>query len=83
MILRGLTRLTWIEIKIFFREPLGAIGTVIIPVLVFVMLGRVATRLVPPGRVASTNFFQVDIPVFAAILIALNAVLSLVAIISI
>jgi len=83
MMLRGLVRLTWIEIKIFFREPLCAVGTVVIPVLVFVMLGRVATRIMPSGRAASTNFFQVDVPVFAAILIALNAVLSLVAIISI
>ena len=81
--LRGLLRLTWIEIKIFFREPLGAIGTVFVPVLVFIMLGRVATRLVPAERVSVSNAFQVDVPVFAAILIALNAVLSLVAIISI
>ena len=81
--MRGLFRLTWIEIKIFFREPLGAIGTVFVPVLVFIMLGRVATRLVPAQRVSVSNVFQVDVPVFAAILIALNAVLSLVAIISI
>ena len=26
--LRGLCRLTWLEIKIFVREPLGVIGTV-------------------------------------------------------
>lgn len=81
--MRGLFRLTWIEIKIFFREPLGAIGTVFVPVLVFIMLGRVATQLVPAQRVSVSNVFQVDVPVFAAILIALNAVLSLVAIISI
>ena len=81
--MRGLFRLTWIEIKIFFREPLGAIGTVFVPVLVFIMLGRVATQLVPAQRVSVSNEFQVDVPVFAAILIALNAVLSLVAIISI
>ncbi len=81
--MRGLLRLTWIETKIFFREPLGAIGTVFVPVLVFIMLGRVATRLMPAQRVSASSVFQVDVPVFAAILIALNAVLSLVAIISI
>lgn len=81
--LRGLLRLTWIEVKIFFREPLGAIGTVIVPVLVFVLLGRFAVNVVPQNRVALSNMFRVDVPVFAAILIALNAVLSLVAIISI
>jgi ABC-2 type transport system permease protein len=81
--LRGVLRLTWIEIKIFFREPLGALGTVVVPVLVFVMLGRVATKLVPSRRVSMSSVFQVDVPVFAAILITLNAVLSLVAIIAI
>ena len=81
--LRGLIRLTWIELKIFFREPLGAIGTVVVPVLVFILLGRFATNVVPQSRVALNNMFRDDVPVFAAILIALNAVLSLVAIISI
>ena len=29
--LRGLWKLTWIEIKIFLREPLGAFGTICYP----------------------------------------------------
>lgn len=81
--LRGLLRLTWIEIKIFFREPLGAIGTVVVPVFVFMLLGRVGTRIVPTSSFAAGSVFKVDVPVFAAVLIALNAVLSLVAIIAI
>jgi len=82
--LRGLFRLTWIEIKIFFREPLGAIGTVLVPVLVFIVLGRLSATAMPKNAVtAASSPFRVDIPVFAAILIALNAVLSLVAIIAI
>lgn len=83
MILRGLVRLTWIEVKVFFREPLGALGTVFMPVVVFVLLGRVGTNIIPKSNFASSNVFKIDVPVFAAILIALNAVLSLVAIISI
>jgi ABC-2 type transport system permease protein len=80
--LRGLIRLTWIEIKVFFREPLGAIGTVLMPVLVFVLLGKFGSS-VSPSTFTSSSAFRVDVPVFAAILIALNAVLSLVAIIAI
>ena len=38
--LRGLWKLTWLEIKIFVREPLGLIGTVGVPVLIFVVFGR-------------------------------------------
>jgi ABC-2 type transport system permease protein len=79
-IMRGLWKLTWLEIKIFMREPLGAIGTIVVPVVAFVILGRVAAL---PSSRASSNMIQVALPVFAAILIALSAVLSLVTIISI
>jgi len=63
--LRGLWNLTWIEIKIFMREPLGAIGTIVIPVVVFVILGRVAAA---PGSRASANLVGVALPVLAEIL---------------
>jgi ABC-2 type transport system permease protein len=82
MTFRGLWNLTWIEIKIFLREPLGAIGTVMVPVLVFVLFGRIGRSIVP-GTQGVTSFFHIDVPVLAAVLIALNAALSLVAIISI
>jgi len=39
--LRGLWKLTWIEIKIFLREPLGVVGTVGLPIVLFVVLGRI------------------------------------------
>jgi len=44
MMLRGLWKLTWIEIKIFLREPLGAFGTIGFPVLIFLALGRALGR---------------------------------------
>ena len=40
--MRGLLKLTWLEIKIFLREPLGAFGTIAMPVIAFVVLGRIA-----------------------------------------
>ena len=81
--LRGLWRLTWLEIKIFVREPLGLIGTVAVPVLLFVVIGRL---LGPSARIASPEvpgFVSVDLPIFASVLIASSAVLSLVAVIAI
>ena len=78
MMLRGLWKLTWIEIKIFLREPLGAFGTIGFPVLIFLAWGRVASR-----RVAPSSLIRVGIPVFASLLITISAVLSLVTIISI
>jgi ABC-2 type transport system permease protein len=81
--LRGLWKLTWLEIKIFLREPLGAFGTVIVPVLVFLLVGRVVGHGLPPSSLAASSFIQAGLPVLASVLIAVNAVLSLVTIISI
>ena len=81
--LRGLFRLTWIEIKVFMREPLGAFGSIVMPVLLYLLFGRLGRTLATPSRVAENSFFRVNVPAIIAILIAINAVLSLVAIISI
>jgi ABC-2 type transport system permease protein len=83
MMLRGLWKLTWIEIKIFLREPLGAFGTIGIPVLVFVVTGRIVGRSLAPASLPASSFIAVGLPVLASVLIAISAVLSLVTIISI
>jgi ABC-2 type transport system permease protein len=81
--LRGLWKLTWIEIKIFLREPLGAFGTIGIPVLVFVVTGRIVGRSLAPASLAASSFISAGLPVLASVLISISAVLSLVTIISI
>jgi len=81
--LHGLWKLTWLEIKIFLREPLGAIGSIILPALVFVGVGRFMGGRLPPREIATAEFVRVGLPVFASVLIALSGVLSLVTIISI
>ena len=81
--LTGLFRLTWLEIKIFVREPLGAIGSVVIPVTMYVILGRMVGPRLPSGSQATTQFVSFDVPVFAALLILLSAILSLTTIVSI
>ena len=81
--LRGLWKLTWIEIKIFLREPLGAIGTIGIPVLVFLVAGRMIGRRAALISPAASSFIGVGLPVLASVLIVIGAVLSLVTIISI
>jgi ABC-2 type transport system permease protein len=84
--MRGLWRLTWLELKIYLREPLGAIGS-LIPVIAFVIIARLmpketlaakspalpSTGLLSPGSVA----------VLVSLLIVISAVLSLVTIIAI
>ncbi|HUR19194.1 MAG TPA: ABC transporter permease [Vicinamibacterales bacterium] len=80
--MRGLWNLTWLEIKIFAREPLGFVSTIFFPVLMFVVLGRsLGARATSSDRLR--DFVGADLPVFTVMLMALNAVLSLVTIIAI
>src|SRR5437773_8287570 len=81
--LHGLWKLTWLEIKIFLREPLGAFGSIILPVLVFVVVGRFMGGRLPSRSIATSEFVRVGLPVFVSVLIALSGVLSLVTIVSI
>ncbi len=81
--LRGLWKLTWLEVKIFVREPLGLFGTVGVPVLVFLVIGRAMRASSPPAWSAESGFLRVGLPVFAAMLMAVSAVVSLVTVISI
>ena len=75
---RQLAKLSWVEIKVFLREPLGAIGTIVIPVALFVVLGRFLR-----GTAGASPFATEGLPVFAVLFITIGAVLSLTTIIAI
>jgi ABC-2 type transport system permease protein len=80
--LRGLWKLVWVEIKVFLREPMGAIGTIGTPLVIFLVLGRLSQK--KPELNAATSWLQNGtLPILAFLLIALGQVLSLTAIISI
>lgn len=84
--MRGLWQLTWLEIMIYLREPLGAIGS-LIPVIIFVIVGRIMPKAalatkspaLPPTGLLSPG----AVPVLISLLIAISAMLSLVTIIAI
>lgn len=80
---RGLWRLVWLETKIFVREPLGVFATVGAPVLIYLLVGRIAETS-PLRRSASLpRLMSTDLLVLVAVFIAVNAVLSLIAIMAI
>jgi ABC-2 type transport system permease protein len=81
--LRGLWKLTWLEIKIFVREPLGVIGTVGVPLLIFVVFGRLFGSQVRQVSTGVPRVVSVDLPILASLLITASTMLSLVAIIAI
>ncbi len=84
MHMRGFLQLTWLEIKIFLREPLGAIGTMAVPVLVFLFVGRSMNRGTGvPETPEDVNFLASGLPVLVSVFMAISAVISLVTIVSI
>jgi ABC-2 type transport system permease protein len=78
--LRGFWKLSWVETKIFVREPLGVIGTLGMPVVVFLLFGGVL-RGGGAGNPAQQGPFNVVI--FASLLLSVSAVTSLIAVMSI
>ncbi|MBL0173417.1 MAG: ABC transporter permease [Gemmatimonadaceae bacterium] len=84
-VLKGFWKLTWVEIKIFLREPMGVVGTLGIPVLLFVLFARALRTASPSAGTLAQAQAQApfNVAILAALMIAINAVLSLVAIISI
>ena len=80
--MRGLSALTWLEIKIFLREPMGAIGTIALPLAVFVA-GRMVSGQLQGASTGVNSLLRVGLPVFGAVLISIGAALSLATIISI
>ncbi len=79
--LRGFWKLSWVEAKIFAREPMGFIGGLVVPVVIFIVLGRAVGAAEPRAT------HELDLPfnpaILAAVIIALGAVQSLVAIMAI
>ncbi|MEQ9400119.1 MAG: ABC transporter permease [Longimicrobiales bacterium] len=81
--LKGLWKLTWVETKVFLREPLGVFGTLFIPVIVFVVLGRIEGPPSGAGPNGAPSEAPFNLAIFAALLLAISAASSLVAIVAI
>jgi len=79
--LHGFWKLSWVEAKIFVREPMGFIGALLVPVVVFVVLGR--SLGAAGARPSPGPDFPFNLAILAALLIALGAVQSLTAIMAI
>jgi ABC-2 type transport system permease protein len=78
--LRGFWKLSWLEAKIFAREPMGFVGSLVVPVLVFLVVGKALVTTQPATPAIDLPF---NAAIFAALVIAIGAVQSLVAIMSI
>ena len=80
--MRGLLKLTWLEARIFVREPMGFVSSVLVPVVIFLILGR-SFGSGPNRTPGAQQFLARDLPLFISIFISINAALSLIAVISV
>ncbi len=82
----GFWKLTWVEIKVFMREPMGVISMLGVPVLIFLLYGRRfrgAPSVLSAQAVDATQAVTLNIPILAVLFIALGAALSLITLITI
>ena len=76
--LKGFWKLTWVEIKVFLREPMGVFGTLGVPVIVFVLMGRSAGPRGAGGPTAAGGGVVAapfNLPILAALIVAVGAVI--------
>src|SRR6476661_1930323 len=79
--LKGLFKLSWIETKIFLREPMGVGGTLFMPVVFFLIMARFLRGVPRPSAALGRVGFNATI--LASLLIVLGTVQSLIAIMAI
>lgn len=74
--MRGFWKLTWIECKLYFRFPIGAIFTLALPLMVLILLGSIFGNAPSPiyGGYGSVD---VSVPAYSAMVIAISALISL------
>src|SRR5689334_8514856 len=80
--MRGFLKLTWLEIRIFIREPLGFVAAIGVPLGMFLVLGRTVSPS-DARSAGAARYLAQDLPLFVSIFISINAALSLIAVISI
>ena len=79
--LKGLLKLSWIETRIFIREPMGVVGTLFMPVVFFLIMARFLRGV--PHPVAPMGRLAFNATILSSLLIVLGAVQSLIAIMAI
>ena len=66
--MKSLMKMTWMESKLFLREPVGAFFTLIFPVMMLFIFGTIYGNNPPPGS-GSQGAIDSLIPAFSAMII--------------
>ena len=74
--MRGLSKFTWVEIKLFLREPIMAFFTLAFPLMMLFLFGSIYGNA-PSRLFGGLGSVDVSVPGYAAMIIATSGLLSL------
>jgi len=72
----GLRRLTWVEIKLFLREPYSAFFTLVFPVMLLLLFGSIYGNQ-PAALFGGRGTVDIMVPGYAALIIGTTGLMSL------
>lgn len=74
--MRSLWKLTWVELKLFLREPIGAFFTLAFPVLVLLLFGSIYGNK-PSALFGGRGTVDVSVPAYTAMIIGTAGLMGL------
>ena len=74
--MRGFLQLTWVEIKLFLREPMATFFTLIFPLMLLFVFGSIFGNK-PQAFIGGFGSVDVSVPAYASMIIATSGLLSL------
>jgi len=74
--MKSLLKLTWVETKLFFREPIGAFFTLVFPLMMLFLFGSIYGNT-PNAHFNGLGTIDISIPAYTAMIIATSGLMSI------
>ena len=74
--MRSLVKMTWMEIKLFLREPVGAFFTLVFPLMMLFLFGSIYGNE-PTPMFGGRGTIDISVPAYTAMIIATSGLMSI------
>jgi len=75
--MKSLLKMTWMEAKLFLREPVGAFFTLVFPLIMLFIFGSIYSKVPPPPESGSLGTIDVLIPALTAMVIGITGLMAI------